>query len=79
VKSGWSIQLVEGFMPVAEIGQEDPPSQRVFKTMGFFFLKGRGLNSSMGLRLGEMLEQAGMTDIGKTEGLSRLGRGHRRG
>lgn len=74
VKPGGHIQLVDGLMPVADIMDDDPPSQKLFKTMGNF-LKSRGLDTTMGWRLSEMLEKAGVVEVQKTEGLSRLGRG----
>ena len=74
VKPGGYIQLVDGLMPVAEIMDDDAPSRKLFKTMGNF-LKSRGLDTTMGWRLSEMLGQAGVVEVRKTIGLSRLGRG----
>ena len=77
VKPGGYLQIVDGFMPVGRIAEGDLPSQRMFKTMGNF-IASKGLDTSMGPRLGEMVEEAGGSNIEEVdfkEGTSRLGRG----
>lgn len=77
VKPGGYRQIVDGFMPVGKIVDGDLPSQRMFKKMGNF-IASKGLDTSMGPRLGEMVNDAGgssIEDVSAREGTSRLGRG----
>ena len=77
VKPGGYLQIVDGFMPVGKIVDRDLPSQLMFKTMGNA-IASKGLDTSMGPRLGEMVEEAGgnsVEDVSFREGTSRLGKG----
>ena len=74
VKPGGYIQLVDGLMPVGEIEEGDLPSQKMFKTIGNF-LKSVGMSPAMGKNVGELLVGAGVVEVQRTEGPSRLGKG----
>ena len=74
VKPGGYLQLVDGLMPTGEIKDGDPPSQQVFKIVGNA-LQSRGLHTNMGWRIGDMLEEAGVVEVQRVQGPSRLGRG----